>query len=439
MNFNNPEHRKEMLRRIRERCVEMPPPPESNLPDQCWIARSKIDDLVPVNEYVRGKLLGRPLGQHEITQMLASGILRSASDDGLEVLHRCNRKACCNPTHLELGTRKQNNDAAIADKLFDPKCQTGIPKPSIQGEGNARAKASNLQAAEAKYLFSHPEEWYVREISAHHSVCEAIAIHLNLSEPSLKRIEHRENWRHVQPVRPEMLPSIKTVPANAKPPRPKMGGPIGPENAALILRGYWPAEDKPGYITMWKEKLGVSRISVQKVLTGATWADVERDIQREKNFDSHRQRTLSDRSVQAIRATYAAYKEHPRIKSALAERFHCKVGYVTAIVEGVVRMNVAPDPNAALPLDALDLKPKAQHGHLHKLAELEPEQVWAILLRLARKDKVLDRVITLCQEFKVSQPVIYGIRSGERYKEICKRFDEEQRRKREQDEKGGGK
>ena len=112
---------------------------------------------------------------------------------------------------------------------------------------------------------------------------------------------------------------------------------------------------------------------------------------------------------------------------------------MTAIVEGVVRMNVAPDPNAALPLDALDLKPKAQHGHLHKLAELEPEQVWAILLRLARKDKVLDRVITLCQEFKVSQPVIYGIRSRKRYKEICKQFDEEQRRKREQDEKRGGK
>jgi hypothetical protein len=438
MDFNNPEHRKEMLRRIRERCVETPPLPESNLPDKCWIAPSKIDDLVPVNEYVRGKLLGQPRGLHEITQMLASGRLRSASDDGLEVLHRCNRKACCNPTHLELGTRKQNNDAAIADGLFDPKNQTGKPKPSIQGEGNARAKASNRQAAEAKYLFSHPEEWYVREISAHHSITEAVAIHLHLSEPSLKRLQRRENWKALAPVRPETFPSIETVPADAEPPRPKKDGPIGPENAALILRGFGPADDKSGYITMWTEKLEVSRISIQNVLIGKTWREVEPGIRRETDFSSHRQK-LTERAVQQIRATFAAYKEHPRIKSALAERFHCEVGYVTAIVEGVVRMNVAPDPNAALPLDALDLKPKAQHGHLHKLAELEPEQVWAILLRLARKDKVLDRVITLCQEFKVSQPVIYGIRSRKRYKEICKRFDEEQRRKREQDEKGGGK
>lgn len=32
--------------------------------------------------------------------------------DGLFVLHRCNRPACCNPNHLGLGTQKMNMDYA---------------------------------------------------------------------------------------------------------------------------------------------------------------------------------------------------------------------------------------------------------------------------------------------------------------------------------------
>jgi hypothetical protein len=30
--------------------------------------------------------------------------------DGLEVRHKCDNRICCNPDHLELGTRKQNVD-----------------------------------------------------------------------------------------------------------------------------------------------------------------------------------------------------------------------------------------------------------------------------------------------------------------------------------------
>jgi hypothetical protein len=154
MDFNNPEHRKEKLEQIRKRCAELPPPRESNLPDKCWIAPSKIDDaLNPINEYTSGKLQGEPHGLHVITWALANGTIPNHSEDGLEVMHLCNVKSCCNPSHLKLGTRKENNHDAIADGLFDPRGQKGIPKPWQQGEKNVMAKATEPQIAEIKWFF----------------------------------------------------------------------------------------------------------------------------------------------------------------------------------------------------------------------------------------------------------------------------------------------
>jgi hypothetical protein len=433
MDFNNPDHRKERLQRIRERCAELPSPPEANLSDKCWIPASRLDEeLEADNIYSSGKLLGKNKGLHEITWMLASGTWREHSDDGLEVMHLCNQKPCCNPSHLTLGTRKENNDAAIADGLFDPKGLTGIPKPFQKGELNCRAKAREVQIAEIKWLMENRHEWWTPALTSRYKTPGAVlAIVYQLSEASIKQTRRGKSWPHVQSIKPKELPTAESIPADAKPPRPKKDGPIGPENAALILRGYWQSDNKPHYISEWVKKLGVSRISIQKVLLGQTWSEIEPQIQRETSFDSHRLRNLSDHDVQAIRATYAEHSGRPRIKRALAERFGCEHGYVTHIVEGVVRKNVPPDPSAALPLEELDLKPRAQHGQNHKLAELDPDQVWALLTRLTRNDKTLDRVTLLAQEFDVSPTVIYDIRKRKRYKDICNKFDAEQlRRKR---------
>jgi hypothetical protein len=430
MNFNDPDCREKQLRRIRERCAELPPPPEANLSDKCWIPESRLNEKLEAdNIYSSGKFLGKNKGLHQITWMLATGHWREHSEDGLEVMHLCNVKCCCNPNHLKLGTRKENNAAAIADGLFDPRGQKGIPKPFQKGELNCRAKATEPQIAEIKWLIENRHEWWKSALRSRYKTPWAVlAIVYQLSEASIKQTRRAKSWPHVQSVKPKELPTAEKIPADAKPPCPKKDGPIGPENAALILRGYWQSENKPRYISEWMKKLGVSRISIQKVLLGETWSEIEPTIQRESNFDNHRPRSLSDRDVQAIRATYAEHSGRPRIKRALAERFGCEHGYVTHIVEGVVRKNVPPDPIAALPLEELDLKPRAQHGQNHKLAELNPDQVWAILTRLTRNDKVLDRVILLSQEFGVSVTVIYGIRSRNRYKEICKEFDYEQLR-----------
>ena len=435
MDFNNPQHRKERLEQIRKRCAELPPPTQTKLPDKCWIPQSKLDDdLMAINDYTSAKLEGVSHGLHEITWMLANGIERKHGEDGLEVMHLCNRKACGNPAHLVLGTRKENNDAAIADGLFDPQGQKGIPKPSIQGEGNPRAIASNRQAAEAKYLFAHPEEWFVPEISDHHSISEAIAIHLNLSQPSLKRIEHKENWKHVQPLRPETFPSIETVPAHAKPPRPKKGGPIGPENAALILRGYWQAEDQPAYITEWMAKLNVSRTSIQNVLSGKTWREVEPEIQREADFSSHRQK-LSDRAVQQIRATAAANPDVARLHAALARKFGCETGTVSSIIHRLARIDVPDDPNAIIPLEALEFTPTAQRGEAHKGSKLSDEQSLIVLER----DYAGESKRKLALEFGVSYETIWKVVTGRTRRDIWERFHRE-RREREQDgEKGGEK
>ena len=434
MNFNNPEDRKAKLESIRARCVEMPPPSEKNLADKCWISPSKIDeDLIPINIYSSGKLQGDSHGMHVITLMLANGIKRNYREDGKEVMHLCNRKACCNPAHLELGTRKENNDDAIADDLFDPRGQTGIPKPSIQGEDNPRARASNRQAAEAKYLFSHPEEWFVPEISDHHSMSEAIAIHLNMSQPSLKRIEYKENWKHVEPLRPETFPSIETVPANAKPPVPHKTGPIGEDNARSILKGYWASKDRPGYISGWMAKLNVSRTSIQNVLSGKTWREVEPEIPREIDFSSHRHTTLSDRDVQHIRATFAADPTVHGLQAALARKFDCEDCSIGLIVRRLARLDVPDDPTAIIPLEELEFKPTAQRGEAHKLCKLSD----AAVLEILERHSAGDSPVKLSIENGVSYVLIYNIVRGKTRKKIWERFHRE-RREREQDGEQGG-
>lgn len=78
-----------------------------------WTARSKQSG------YGSFKVKRRMKRAHRFAWEITNGPI----PEGLMVCHSCNAKACCNPTHLYLGTMQDNTRHAIRDGLF-PKTMT---------------------------------------------------------------------------------------------------------------------------------------------------------------------------------------------------------------------------------------------------------------------------------------------------------------------------
>lgn len=95
----------------------------------CWIP---IDRPQTPKGYVRVSIMGRPVRLHRLTYSLVNGPLRKSE----VVRHVCDRRACCNPSHLIRGTHVDN----VADRVSRGRSATGSK--------NGRAKFTDEQAVE---------------------------------------------------------------------------------------------------------------------------------------------------------------------------------------------------------------------------------------------------------------------------------------------------
>lgn len=73
---------------------------------QCWEWRG--------NRNNKGYGRFRGIAAHRLTYILMNGPV----DDGLIVRHRCDNPSCCNPHHLEVGTKKDNTHDALKRGRF---------------------------------------------------------------------------------------------------------------------------------------------------------------------------------------------------------------------------------------------------------------------------------------------------------------------------------
>lgn len=121
---------------------------------------------------------GHFLRAHRVAWELANGPI----PDGLYVLHDCDNPACCNPTHLHLGTQADNIREAIERGRM-------VPPTTLRGSQSPNAKLTEAD---------------VREIRRVHAETPVVATYVLLAKRfdvsfgCINKVISRCSWKHVE-------------------------------------------------------------------------------------------------------------------------------------------------------------------------------------------------------------------------------------------------
>jgi len=167
--------------------------------------------------------------------------------EGMWVLHSCDNRSCSNPTHLFLGSPKDNSRDMISKKRNNP----------VRGSKHYSAKLNELQVSEIKKLLELGYSQYL--ISRHYTV----------SRSSIEDIKFKRTWVAV--------PSALNVPSIGK--TKKEYFQRGEDNSSCKLDILKVREIRELISAGWSQpriaqKYGVSRGAIQGIKDGRNWKDV---------------------------------------------------------------------------------------------------------------------------------------------------------------------
>lgn len=149
-------------------------------PEECWLWTHATTDkgygcfrLTKV-----GPTRGRLVKAHRFSWEIANGPIA----DGLDVLHRCDNPPCVNPTHLFLGTNRDN----VRDMYRKGR---NAPLPRFYGEDHHSARFTAEQVLVVRAEYRRGDKRFgakplARKYGVHESVITAIV--------------RRKTWKHVE-------------------------------------------------------------------------------------------------------------------------------------------------------------------------------------------------------------------------------------------------
>ena len=78
--------------------------------DECWNWTAYIKPDTGYGQFRLGGRLSKRLPAHVVAYILVKGNVPA----GKVVMHTCDNTVCCNPSHLKVGTQKENVDDMLA-------------------------------------------------------------------------------------------------------------------------------------------------------------------------------------------------------------------------------------------------------------------------------------------------------------------------------------
>ena len=134
-----------------------------NKTDNCWLWTGTLN----TDGYGHFDLAGKGYGTHRLLYIHCYGTI----DDGLDVRHKCLPKNCCNPSHLELGTKAQNAQDRVRDGTDN------------RGEKHGKAKLTAHQILQIRARATESRITLTQEFG--------------VSQTTISNIIARRTWNHI--------------------------------------------------------------------------------------------------------------------------------------------------------------------------------------------------------------------------------------------------
>lgn len=133
----------------------------------CWEWIASLDH----QGYGHFKFNGKMVGAHRMSYMIRCGDIPK----GMCVLHKCDNPICVRPSHLFLGTLKDNTQDMLRKGRF----------PNYQGENHNRSKLKNTDVIQIRALYYLGNS--LKDLSKL----------FKISKPHISRIIKRQSWSHI--------------------------------------------------------------------------------------------------------------------------------------------------------------------------------------------------------------------------------------------------
>ncbi len=120
-------------------------------------------------------IAGARLYAHRVRWVREHGQIPS----GLCILHKCDNPSCVNPSHMQTGTKAENN----ADMWAKGRARPGVHR----GEAHGMSRLSGSQVCE------------IRELRDSGASALALSVRFSVSISQITRIVSRKSWAHLSP------------------------------------------------------------------------------------------------------------------------------------------------------------------------------------------------------------------------------------------------